>query len=200
MPNGFEAAQSVLEYGENVDARNYREEAPLYDIFRFRRSGGDPRPVRPFLEYGADMDTRDRNHWTLLHVMSYHGYPGPVQVLLEQGANADVRDNKGRTPLHVSIKGFEPYHKDTYFDVMRVLIAHGADVNAQDVDRSTPLHLIAARGGLEITRLLLDHGADANVRNNQGKVPCDIAADNSSLSLTRLLSEHTLERGTALTA
>ena len=142
------------------------------------------------------MDVRDRDHSTLLHAMSYHGYPDAVQLLLEHGANADARDNKGQAPLHVSIKGLERHYKDKHFKVMRVLMAHGADVNAQDMDRSTPLHLIAAREEPEIARLLLDHGADANMRNNQGKVPRDIAAENLSLSFPRLLSERTLERET----
>jgi ankyrin repeat protein len=190
VPNGFEAAQLLLEHGANVHVRGNCGETPRQDA-----SKGYERLNRAFLNPSIDPQG-----WTLLHAISDRGLPIAVQRLLEDGANPEARDSKGQTPLHASVKGLEPHFYDNYIEVIRVLLSHGADVNAQDMDHSTPLHLIAARGGLEITRLLLDHGADPNLRNSQGKVPGDIAAEKSPKSLTtRLLSERTLERETVLT-
>ena len=58
--------------------------------------------VRMLLEYGADVNARENECITPLHMASKGGNLVVARVLVEYGANVDAEDDKGRTPLQVA--------------------------------------------------------------------------------------------------
>ena len=48
---------------------------------------------------GADVNVKDENRATPLHVAAYNGHPEVIEVLLKHGARKDLTDDSNRTPL-----------------------------------------------------------------------------------------------------
>jgi len=83
------------------------------------------------LARGAQVDARDRNGQTPLHLAA--------------------QDNYG-TPLFLQAR-------DGYQKVVELLLAHGADMNAKDDKGKTPLALAAQNGRVGTVNLLKQRGA-----------------------------------------
>ena len=154
--------------------------------------------VTACLEAGADVNARDADGHTPLHLVAQRGGgEAVIEVLLLAGADLNVRGLLG-TPLHAAAAsgnagaakvliaagadanarharyGWTPLHVAGYgkdAGVAEALLAAGADVNARDVSGQTPLHV--AMGGMapEVSRVLLAAGADRNARNVGGETP-----------------------------
>ena len=84
----------------------------------------DVRSVKAYIEAGTDVNTRDKNGNTPLHmaVMAFQDNSDAVQLIIEAGADVNARNEKGETPLHLSI----------VTPATQALIKAGADVNARD--------------------------------------------------------------------
>lgn len=74
---------------------------------------------------GAEIEARDDEGQTALHVASQFGQVGVFGLLIEQGAEIEARENRGHTALHVASE----YGK---IEITRSLIERGADIEARD--------------------------------------------------------------------
>ena len=158
------------DHGPNVDVEDCRGQTMLGSVFEERYSPEDEMIVRQLLTHGADMNARDEDHTTPLHLAAHSQYPKSVQVLLDHGAYINARNKSGQTSLHLVIRS--RYYSDEFgFGVAQLLLERGADMNARDDDFETPLHLASYHLRLKLVRLLLDHGANVNAENNWGRTP-----------------------------
>ena len=67
---------------------------------------GDIKKVTFFLEADIDLNLKDKNGNTALHLASGEGHLKVVKLLLEKGANVDSQDESEGTPLHrASVEG-----------------------------------------------------------------------------------------------
>src|SRR6266852_7417022 len=107
------------------------------------------------LEQGSNINARNAQFRTPLHVAAVKGKLEVIRLLIERGAEVDPCDMWGWVPLHFATRF-------GYLEVSRVLIDHGANVNARDQDHWTPIHLSAGNGHLGIVKLLLEPGADVH--------------------------------------
>jgi len=135
-------------------------------------SGTDQNIILNYLKYfvskGADVNLKDVNGFTPLHVMAVIWRIDLVEFLVSQGANVNAKSNNGFTPLHLPAG----YGR---IDVVKFLVSKGADVNAKDNDGVTPLHFAARSGDVEVVKFLVSKGADANAKANNGKTSLDVA-------------------------
>ena len=168
----LESVRFLLDHGANVKALDTWGQTPLHQVFKSNSHSEDPFSVAQLLvEHDADVDIRDNDHVTPLHLASRNRDLESVRVLLDHGANVSAKNNRGQTPLH-QVLLFKRDPKDR-FGVAQLLVERGADVNAQDADDETPLHLASEYyfPELELVRMLLKHGADVHAKNSQGQTP-----------------------------
>ncbi|KAH0606961.1 uncharacterized protein H6S33_002949 [Morchella sextelata] len=126
---------------------------------------GGEHMIRFLINRGADVDMRDHQGRTSLHLGPWFG-TRVVELLVDCGADIGARDGEGNTPLHAAVR----YSKE----VAEVLLRRGADPNTKDGEGRTPLH-VAADGSRGCVGLLLAHGADMAVRDKAGRTPLHLA-------------------------
>ncbi|XVF40249.1 hypothetical protein PTKIN_Ptkin01aG0096900 [Pterospermum kingtungense] len=80
---------------------------------------GDLDGIRELLDSGINVNFRDIDDRTALHIAACQGQNDVVSLLLERGANVDSKDRWGSTPLADAI-----YYKN--HDVIKLLEKHGA--------------------------------------------------------------------------
>lgn len=171
----------------------------------------DLKQVRALLADGIDLNERDAEGRTALHLAAGLGLWPIEQDLLEAGADVGARSADGRTPLHVAVhgdngvrttllllthgatprvkdnQGRTPLHNDLNSRNTRILLGHGADPDARDDAGRTPLHVVAgfARGGAMIA--LIEGGADVSVIDDAGRTPLHYSVVHPSTRLASVL-------------
>ncbi|XP_073006619.1 serine/threonine-protein kinase 12-like isoform X1 [Typha latifolia] len=93
---------------------------------------GDLDGIRRLLGSGADVNFRDIDGRTALHVAACEGFADVVELLFEKGAKVDPEDRWGSTPLADAIH----YKKH---EVIKLLEKHGAKI------KIAPMHVDSAR-------------------------------------------------------
>jgi len=113
---------------------------------------GDIDQVKSHLSAGADLNSKNRMGWTMLHTAIRNKRTEIITLLLDKGANVNVKDNRGRTPLHFAVETGQNA-------VVEQLIAKGAEINVMDSRADNALSLAKKNGQPEIADLLIKHGA-----------------------------------------
>lgn len=124
-------------------------------LHRAARSG-DGRAVEDLLLGGAEVDPRDPQGNTPLHLARGRAV---VRALLKRGADPEARNELGMTPLHCAQE----------LEVARLLVGAGADPDARSRWGHSPLH--GARSP-ELVRFLVEAGADPLVRHRTSVLHC----------------------------
>ncbi|CAG0903175.1 unnamed protein product [Cyprideis torosa] len=104
------------------------------------------------LPSSTEVDAREVNQHTPLHLASLTGQQNIVLALLDRGAQVDARDNNRQTPLHFAV---EYGHKE----VALLLIDRGASVEALDCQQRTPVQLASDKGHKSLALLLADRAS-----------------------------------------
>ena len=131
----------------------------------------DLKTVERLIHNGADLNARNENGETPLHIASHVNRVDIAKLLVLNGADINAKSAFGWTPLHSAC-----IDSRLTASVAEFLILTGADIHARTADDATPLHA-AARGGHSGTvKLLIEKGADVNARTKVGDTPLHWAA------------------------
>ena len=170
----------VVELLNKYGARSDMPVQALLDAVR----DGKSEQVKSLIEKGANMNTRDYQGRTPLHLAAAKGYTDIAELLVKGGADINAKsDNLGTTALIVAIQNG---HRDT----VKVLVANGADVNAKGVENQTALHCAAKRGDVGIGKILMAQGAQTEAKCKYGGTPLAWAAYEGQAEFAALLIEH----------
>ncbi|KAI4117701.1 MAG: hypothetical protein LQ345_002125 [Seirophora villosa] len=132
---------------------------------------------------GADLNVKNLDGETGLHIAVSQQYYGIVERLLILGSDPRMPDRHSTTALHVAVgDGAKP--------IVQLLLQHGADVMACDRFGETALHCAVEKGDTPIVLLLLQHGADAMACAEDGFTALDCAAQGHHKDVVRLLIVH----------
>ena len=118
----------------------------------------------------AEIDCRNNEGMTPLHIATSRGDIQIVNILINNGAGVDKADIRGTTPLIVacSIGNVE---------IVNALVAANADVNKVAKHGATPL-LMASYSDinhLEVIKILINNGADYYKADYNGDTPISLA-------------------------
>ena len=142
---------------------------------------GDIEAGKKHLAAGSDVNAKNSDDWTPLHLAADKGHKEIAELLIDKGADVNAKDEDSWTPLHLAAS-------DGHKEVVELFIDKGADVNAKDEDSWTPLHsAVQSLGHREVTELLIAAGADVNAKSENGGAPLDITI---SAEISAILRKH----------
>ena len=106
-----------------------------------------------------DLDEKDYNGSTLLHLACRHADETAVHILLERGADVQAKDNEGNTPLW-QLANCPPhtYREETIRKIAETLIAKGAKVPRSGRDTTALIRAIQNQH-FGMAKTIIDSGA-----------------------------------------
>ncbi|XP_050408363.1 poly [ADP-ribose] polymerase tankyrase-2 isoform X2 [Patella vulgata] len=137
----------------NIDVKvrdSMWDETPLFKCCRSSVSPVDK--IKYLVSHQADINARDSDNNTILHVACLHGTLSTVQYLvddLHMDVNTTGYDNQ--TPLFDCCRS-----SVSTVDKIKYLVSHQADINARDSDNNTILHVACLCGTLSTVQYLVD--------------------------------------------
>ena len=193
--NWFKFARILLDHGADANADDIHGWTPLLILSAGTIHDDEALGlVWLLLEHGAELNKRNNDKQSPLHLAMVADWFQLARVLLDRGADANTEDVHGKTPLH--LLSLSRLHDSDTLDLVWLLLRHGAVVNRRDKDKQTPLHLAIGTNWFQLARVLLDQGADAKAEFDNGTTPLHLLSasrihDSDALDLALLL----LERG-----
>jgi uncharacterized protein len=144
----------------------YKGETPLHIAARKGFQG----VVELLVEYGADLEARNKAGSTALSLACSHGNTSVTKFLLKKGAAPDVADKARCTPLMMAAQ-------NGHSELVKSLLAYPKGVltlDEVDEDHCTALFMACARGHWNIVKMLVGKGADYQIPDHQGTTPEDL--------------------------
>ncbi|XP_072910800.1 B-cell lymphoma 3 protein homolog isoform X1 [Hemitrygon akajei] len=127
----------------------------------------------------ADLDIRNYEGYTPLHIAVNNQDHEILTFLLDQGADIDAVDIKsGRTALIHAVE-------NDCRDLVQLLLEHGASVNLQTYSGNTALHSASGRGLMDIVKVLLKNGADTSIKNCHNDTSLTVAKNKKVVDVLR---------------
>jgi ankyrin repeat protein len=171
------------------------------------------------IEQGANINTKDEQKRTPLHLAAENNYFKIVKNLINKKADVNVTDSKKETPLHYALRknnlvivkyllqqnavvngkdnlGKTPLHKavqNNCFETVQHLLENKAKVNAQDREGFSPLHTICNHSqnpNLNIVKHLLKYAANVNAKENGNATPLHLAVHRSHHEIVKFLLDN----------
>ena len=96
---------------------------------------GDIEAVKQHLAKGMDVDAKNKDGATALHVAAILGQYKVAELLIQKGANVNVSGDDGGTALHAAAFLGQ-------YEVAKLLVQKGADVNARKNDGATAMDVL----------------------------------------------------------
>lgn len=144
---------------------------------------GKDEVVEVLLRHGANVNTKDVDLATPLHLAASRGYTGVLSLLLTSDVEIDARDANGRTALWRAV---EAGHLET----SKLLLRNFCKVNSRAADQMTPLHMATEHGDEDMVSLLLRYGSDVEAKDVLMKGALHYACQNGHQNTAALLLKH----------
>nr|XP_014128487.1 ankyrin repeat and protein kinase domain-containing protein 1 [Zonotrichia albicollis] len=124
--------------------------------------------VKLLASQGADLERKQKNLRTPLHVAVERGKFRVVQYLLKNGISVNSLDQNHYSALHLAVA------RGKYL-ICEKLIKYGANVELRTDKGWTPLHLASFKGHIEIIRLLKGSRARLDAKGGMDWTPLHLA-------------------------
>ena len=145
--------------------------------------GDQPGAIQLLAQAGADLNARNKQRQTPLHIAVSMGHKMAVEILLQSGCHTSLQDVEGNTPLHDAISKKRE-------DIMQLLLQQGADVTIANNNGFNSLHHAALRGNPQAVQVLLENLPRwwvVDEKKDDGYTPLHLAALNNHHEVATLL-------------
>ena len=140
-------------------------------------------PVQYLTSMDIDLDEKNQEGITLLHILSELNESKLMQYLVDKIENIDPCDSMGQTPLHKACA-------TSSFKTAKLLVRNGANVNAITKSGDSPLTILSTQKSQDVKlfKMLLDLNANKNQENKDSMRAVDILKQtNPKNKLVKLL-------------
>ena len=148
---------------------------------------GKQRLVHVLITLGADLETRDNDNNTALHISAEEGHESVVRVLLQHGIDINIRGYDNFTPLITAARM-------GHLRVSRMLINNGAQLNLQDKHGDTALRDVAFFGHTSLVAELLERGADRDIKGQEDRTPLQEAQRKDHRDIAVILDRGNIQK------
>ena len=134
----------------------------------------------------VEINPRDREGDTPLHVAAYYGHFAICEWLAQKVTDVNFRSEDGSTPLFYAVlRG--------HSEIVDLFLKNTNDANPKKEDGETPLHLAALNGNLTICQAIAQKVTDVNFRNEDGVTPLFYAAQEGHTAIVEMFLRETDE-------
>lgn len=136
--------------------------------------------ARESIARDSDVNGKEEDGTTPLHIAVENGNLEMIQLLLDAGAKINARNNERETPLM-------KIDEDASAELVRLLVRYGAKINRIANNGDTALTRAAGAATAEVTKELVGAGAQLDLQNSEGKTALMQAAAANELETVRVL-------------
>ncbi|XP_054324424.1 POTE ankyrin domain family member B-like isoform X2 [Pongo pygmaeus] len=147
-----------------MEPRYHVHQEDLGKLHRAAWWGKVPRKDLIVMLRDTDVNKKDKQKRTALHLASANGNSEVVKLLLDRRCQLNILDNKKRTALTKTVQCQED-------ECALMLLKHGTDPNIPDEYGTTTLHYAIYNEDKLIAKALLLYGADIESKNKHGLTP-----------------------------
>lgn len=178
ITNNIEVIRIMLEAGANPNEADRNGLTTVHHAC-CNRNSPCMAVIFKYSTFDIDLEKRNFNGHTPLHVAVEKGDKVLVRMLLEHNAKVNAMDSRnGWTPLFIAVA-----NKD--IKMLGILVEFGAKVNAQSYSGNSALHIATGRGYTDVVKVLVQYGADLSLKNSHWDTPVNVANANEMSQLLR---------------
>ncbi|XP_027782101.2 ankyrin repeat domain-containing protein 7 [Marmota flaviventris] len=143
-------------------------------------SDGDLDKLKEYLQLKKhDVNMRDKEHRTPLHLACTSGYTHNSSLLTKKKCEINVQDDENKSILKAV-----QFRKE---NCATILLSHGADPNLVDFYYNTALHYAVCGQNVSLVRKLLEHKANLEAKNKDGYTPLLLAIVENNENMVKFL-------------
>lgn len=171
------------------------------------------------LDNGMNINSRDVNGNTPLHIAATTGRLSMIDLLLKRGADVTLENGQGNTPLALAISAnhikaiqhllkaqrttsqpehLPPFHRaavDNDTLLTKRMMKQGTAVDTLDDEGRTALQVVSRKGMLDMVKFLIANGADVHHVDDQGRDVLYHATFGGDKAIIKLIKQEIEERG-----
>nr|XP_010329086.2 POTE ankyrin domain family member B-like [Saimiri boliviensis boliviensis] len=170
------------DYGDSA-FKEPRYQVGREDLGKLHRAawwGKVPRANLIVMLRSTDVNKRDKQKRTALHLASASGNSEVVKLLLDRRCKLNAFDSKKRTALIKAVQCQED-------ECVLMLLEHGTDPNLPDVYGNTALHYAVYNEDKLLAKALLLYGADTEAKNKCGLTPLLLGVHGQKQQMVKFL-------------
>ncbi|WP_218460816.1 ankyrin repeat domain-containing protein [Rickettsia sp. TH2014] len=148
----------------------------------------------------VNIDIRDDEGWTMLHLAIKNNHHEIVQLLLKHHANITIYSPEGLNAIQAATKECNLKiinsllkYCDTVDDMCSAFLINLANTIMDYECGRTLQHIAADENYAEIIRLLLRHNIDMHCKDTTGRIPMHLAAESGNIAIIKEYIAHNVD-------
>ena len=111
--------------------------------------------VKLLLQYGSDINSKDKKGYTSLYAAAFGGHSEVVKILIQNGADKDGQRNVAKfSPIHCAAQ-------NGHANVVKLLLEANASIDLLDRRGRSPMTIAKQNGHTKVVKLIRKRMADS---------------------------------------